>query len=492
METKDILLAIDERGSIPSRKCNFDFFRSKTAHRQDWIEFIDECESKGYSAPLFVLLCKNNLTSPGVCSICSVNERMMTTYAGNSLSKYCSKECSRNDKNRMREAVKKRDAKPENKEKSLSKRRATMLEKYGVEYNSQREEVKPSLAKNKMSVENRSRVNSYDWMYDQYVTLGKTHEVIAREFNLDKSSITNALRFHEIETRHGYSISYGQRQIFEFIKSLGIKVVLNDRGTLPDRKEIDIYCPENSFAIEYDGLYFHGLGEGYTIEQSRYHRWKVIEASKKGIRLVRITEQEWKTSAELIKSMIRHQLRITERRIFARNCMVREISSKDSRQFLDRNHISGSAPAKVHLGLFLGEELLTVCAFGKPRYRKDAEWEVIRLASEINTSVVGSFQKLLKTFRMAHTGSIITYADRRISDGNVYRRTGFELIGETDPGYVWTDGDKVFSRYQTMRNNLPKILGDRFDSSKTEEANMFASGFKKYHNCGNLVFRLQS
>ena len=99
----------------------------------------------------------------------------------------------------MREAVKKRDAKPENKEKSLSKRRATMLEKYGVEYNSQREEVKPSLAKNKISVENRSRVNSRDWMFEQYVTLGKTHEVIAREFNLDKSSITNALRFHEIE-----------------------------------------------------------------------------------------------------------------------------------------------------------------------------------------------------------------------------------------------------------------------------------------------------
>lgn len=101
METKDILLAIDERGSIPSRKCNFDFFRSKTAHRQDWTEFIDECESKGYSAPLFVLLCKNNLTSPGVCSICSINDRMMTTYNGNSLSKYCSKECSRNDKKRI-------------------------------------------------------------------------------------------------------------------------------------------------------------------------------------------------------------------------------------------------------------------------------------------------------------------------------------------------------------------------------------------------------
>ncbi len=46
METIDILLAIDERGSIPSRKCNFDFFRSKTAHRQDWIEFVDECETR--------------------------------------------------------------------------------------------------------------------------------------------------------------------------------------------------------------------------------------------------------------------------------------------------------------------------------------------------------------------------------------------------------------------------------------------------------------
>ena len=491
METIEILKAIDERCSVPSRKCNFDFFRSKTDHRQDWIEFINECESKGYSAPLFVLLCKNNLTSPGVCSICFTNERMMTTYAGNSLSKYCSKECSRNDKNRMREAVKKRDSKPENKEKSISKRRATMLEKYGVEYNSQRAEVKPNLAKNKMSVENRSRVNSYEWVYEQYITQGKTHEIIAREFKLDKASITNALRFHGIDARHGYSISYGQRQIFEYIESLGVKVILNDRKTLPERKEIDIYCPENSFAIEYDGLYYHGLGEGYTIEQTRYHRWKVKEAAKLGVRLIRITEYEWNTSTELIKSMIRHQLRITERRVFARNCVVREISSKESRQFLERNHISGFAPANTHLGLFLGEELLSVCTFGKPRYRKDADWEIIRLASEINTSVVGGFQKLLVAFRKTNSGSIMTYADQRISEGNVYTKSGFRLLGETDPGYVWTDGDKVFSRYQTMRSNLTTLLGEKFDSTKSEESNMFSAGFKKYHNCGNLIFLLE-
>lgn len=489
MNTNEILRAIHPDGKIPSRHCNYDFFRTKIS-KPEWIEFLESCVERGMTPAYFVLLCKNNITEPGKCKICLERDRMMTKYAGNSLSEYCSKECSRSDKERMRNAVKKRDSNPENKEIAKAKRVNTMMKKYGVAYNSQRIDVKPLLGKNAMSAENRARVDSYDWVYEQYVTLGKTHEVIAREFNLDKASFTNALRFHKIDVRHGYSISYGQRQIYEFIKSLDVDAELNVKGILPNNKEIDIYCPTHKFGIEYDGLYFHGLGSGYTPAQARYHQWKVVEAEKTGVRLIRITEEEWKTSPELIKSMIRHKIGLTPQKIFARKCEVREISSKESTPFLRRNHISGAAAASIHIGLFDGDRLVSVCTFGKPRFRKDAVWEIIRLASENNCSVVGGFQKLLSFFRKDHPGSIITYADRRISDGNVNRQSGFEYVGQTEPGYVWTDGSRTFSRYQTMRGALPKLLGERFEQTNTEEENMFAAGYKKYHNCGNLVFKI--
>lgn len=130
-----------------------------------------------------------------------------------------------------------------------------------------------------------------------------------------------------------------------------------------------------------------------------------------------------------------------------------------------------------------------VCSFSKSRFDKNYTWELIRMSSELDTVVVGGFQKILNYFRKMNPGSIITYADRRYSSGNSYIKAGFKFLYLTDPGYVWTDGTRVYSRYQTQKSKLKNLLNS-YDTTKTENENMFANRFRLYYDCGHLKYIL--
>ena len=105
---------------------------------------------------------------------------------------------------------------------------------------------------------------------------------------------------------------------------------------------------------------------------------------------------------------------------------MKEISSKDKNEFLNKYHIQGEDKSKVKLGLFYQDELVAVMSFGKPRFNKNYEWELIRYAT--SKHVIGGAGKLLKYFeRIYKPKSIITYADRRFSQGNMYFQLGFKL-----------------------------------------------------------------
>lgn len=147
-------------------------------------------------------------------------------------------------------------------------------------------------------------------------------------------SIVKYLKIHNIPARTGYNVSTGQRQISEYITNeLGIDTILSDRQTLPRGREIDILVPSKSFAIEYDGLYYHGVSAGYSKEMKESHRWKVIESQKLGIHLIRITEYEWFENKELVKSMIKSRLGIINTKIPARKCKLVNVDKSKADSF---------------------------------------------------------------------------------------------------------------------------------------------------------------
>ena len=80
--------------------------------------------------------------------------------------------------------------------------------------------------------------------------------------------------------------------------------------------------------------------------------------------------------------------------------------------------------------------------------------------------------KLTKHFK----SEIVCYSDASIS---------FNKGNLTNPNYVWIKGALVYKRYQTMRHLLPKLLGDKFDSTLTEKENMVNNGFMQIFDAGN-------
>ena len=80
---------------------------------------------------------------------------------------------------------------------------------------------------------------------------------------------------------------------------------------------------------------------------------------------------------------------------------------------------------------------------------------------------------------------MISYANRDISNGNLYYKLGMNYIGETSPGYHWYKSQIRYNRFQFRKSELIK---DGFDPDKTEYEIMLERGFHRTWNTGNLKF----
>lgn len=126
-----------------------------------------------------------------------------------------------------------------------------------------------------------------------------------------------------------------------------------------------------------------------------------------------------------------------------------------------------------------------VLSYGSSRFEKDAT-EIIRIASSQGITVVGGVSKLLKHARLK--GRIVSYADRRISKGNVYYELGFKYLHTTKYGYHYHDGKRCYSRQQCQKKRLNKLYG--LDMSLTEQEMTKLLGYKMLCDAGHMKFEL--
>ena len=257
-------------------------------------------------------------------------------------------------------------------------------------------------------------------------------------------------------------------------------------------QEVDIYLPDIKLAIEYDGLMFHSQGKSkYSIFKGvpeNYHLEKTNLVESEGAQLFHIFEGE---DLDIWISMIKNKLGLNTK-IYARKCLVKEVSSQEARKFLEDNHLQGYANSKIRLGLYYNEELVSLMTFSKPRYTKNYDWELVRFCTLKGYNVVGGASKLLSSFRSNYKGSIISYANRRWSNGDLYRRLGFREINRTSPGYYYfKENEMILYTRDRFQNHKLKDLLETLDERLTEEENMFENDYRKIYDCGNLVFVLE-
>lgn len=121
--------------------------------------------------------------------------------------------------------------------------------------------------------------------------------------------------------------------------------------------------------------------------------------------------------------------------------------------------------------------------FAKSRFNKSYDWELTRFCVKGGLTVIGGFSKLLKRFTDFYGNSIVSYADRRYSNGNVYNTNRFELIGVNKPSYYYVD--KNFLRRVNRMKFQKKHIG-AYDCTEYEKAREM--GYEKIWDCGTLSF----
>ena len=361
---------------------------------------------------------------------------------------------------------------------SQQKFKETMLAKYNVKHHFQRH-IDPL---------NIEKLEDEHWLEQQHVDLKRTQINIAAELGVKYTTITRYLKKYDIPIQYNVHVSsQHEQELYDFL-ILNIPandVIRNTRDIIPPQ-ELDFYIPKHKLAIEYNGLYWHSELNG---KNRYYHRNKLALCEASGIRLVHIFESEWMNDAEIVKSRLLNIMGRSER-IYARNTDIKQISSEEARLFLNTSHIQGYHPSSINIGLFYNDELVALMTFGKSRYNKKYQYELIRYSNKPHTSVVGGAGKLLKYFIMTYKpDSMISYSDKRWNTGNLYERLGFSFSHVSEPNYWYFKPGflQIYSRVNFQKHKLPKLLKE-FDPTQTEWENIINNGYDRIWDCGNDVW----
>ena len=258
--------------------------------------------------------------------------------------------------------------------------------------------------------------------------------------------------------------SHFEDEIYEAFKDLGF-TDLGRRDLLGNNQEIDLYNPVFKIGIEFNGNLWHSD----IYKDKNYHQVKSIIAQEKSIRLIHIYEYEWldPIKRDIIKSLISISCGKLNKRIYARECEIREISNKQAKPFNNLNHLQGHRNAQITYGLFYENELVQLMSFSKSKYNKnlkaDDSWEIIRGCPGSNNIVIGGVAKLFKHFiKQFNPNEVFSYCDFNKFDGRSYEAIGMKFVGYTEPDKTWIIGEQAIKRsphkYQQLKEKADGII----------------------------------
>ena len=289
-------------------------------------------------------------------------------------------------------------------------------------------------------------------------------------------------------------------EISDFILNVDPKIeIIHNNRTIIKPYEIDIWLPEFNIGIECNPTSTHNSSHNFWNSSEsglliNYHRNKTDKAEESGIQLLHVFSYEWKHRRSIIESILRNMLHRSTR-IYARNCIIKEVDTHTAMSFLAANHRQGAIGSSIRTGLYYQDELVSLMTFGKPRHTigKNGNYvELLRFCNKLNTSVIGGASKLFSYFKETYEfHKIVSFSDRARTSGNLYKILGFQLDHISDPGYVWVDvkTDKAYSRINAQKSNIKKFLDDdSIDLSKSESQIMEEHNFVKVYDSGNAVW----
>lgn len=411
----------------------------------------------------------------------------------------------------------------------------TVLARYGVEYNFQAEEVK-----------NKSKQTKLERYGNPYYNTEKAKEAIQEKYGVDNvfklDNIKEKIAATNLE-KYGAENPFGSDLIKEKIRqhhlskygvpfaSQSAEVKEKIHQTCIEKYGVDYFCmttdcrnassnnskPNIEFAALLDSYNLNYEREfrlenrsydfkvgNYLIEinptathnstwspfnkqpiDKDYHIEKSLLAEKYGYKCIHIFD--WDDKNKIINLLLP---RLT---VYARQCQVKLINDKFIEQeYLNLFHLQGYVKSDISLGLYYEDKLVSLMTFGKPRYNKNYEYELLRYCSSFN--VIGGANKLFKYFIRNYSPiSIISYCDNAKFKGNVYKDLGFEKIStKVIPSKHWYN----IKTKQHITDNLLRQLGydklfnTNYGVGTSNEELMLTNGFVEIYDAGQYTYSL--
>lgn len=214
-----------------------------------------------------------------------------------------------------------------------------------------------------------------------------------------------------------------------------------------------------------------------------YHYKKSLIAKEHGFRCIHIFD--WDNTDKIINS-----LKSDKTFLYARKCVLKEISSTEANNFIKQYHYQGNVKAEVYIGLYYNDELISVMSFGKPRYNKNYEWELLRYCSRFGFYTVGGAEKLFNYFiKTYNPNSIISYCDFSKFSGNVYERLGFKYKSFSISKHWFNPiTNKHITDNLLRQRGFDQLFGTDYGKGTSNEQLMLNNGFVEIYDAGQYTY----
>ena len=244
---------------------------------------------------------------------------------------------------------------------------------------------------------------------------------------------------------------------------------------------------KGNFLIEIDPTFTHNccdtkLHDKYGGLDMMYHYNKSDVARKVGYNCIHVFDwDDWNK----IKYMLQDK-----QTLYARKLHIREVSTENTANFINAYHLQGNCRGQeVRFGLYKGNELIEIMTFGKPRYNKNYEWELLRLCTKPEYKVVGGAEKLFKHFiDVISPQSIISYCDFSKFSGEVYTRLGFKQKGSIVPSKHWSRGSQHITDNLLRQRGYDQLFNANYGKGTSNEELMIEHGWLPIYDCGQITF----
>lgn len=359
-----------------------------------------------------------------------------------------------------------------------NKRKATCIKIYGVDHPMKSQEYMDKLRLHYLET------TGHDWPMGQSIdSIRKRRNTCIERYGVPAAFTLpeNLEKASKVRSNTTSKLSKMNLKFKELLDSLNIECELEYRI---ENRFYDIHIKNTKLLIEIDPTWTHcSKGNIYQDVDKYYHRDKSNLAEKHGFRCIHIFDwDDWDKVINLL---------IPKTKINARSCKVVYVNDTDCNLFLNKYHLQGSVSSQIScLGLTYNDELVQVMTFGQPRYNKQYQWELLRLATAPALQIIGGASKLFKRFtKDADPESIISYCNLAKFNGNVYTQLGFNYVRTNEPGIWWNRGEnKVISNNLLLQRGFDQLFGTNFGKGTSNEELMMKHHWRPVYDCGQAVY----